>query len=988
MRFFKYVLAILVLFSNFNTIAPAHVTTARRALPALGALATSNFGTNASARLYHTGVLASLVQPKMVSNGTLNGSLWSKLAVNQASLSTYATIAQRLYSTSGLRAMPADLNPALVTPELAPESASLDNGPLAKIALLQNSLTTWPRCGQKSSLLHGAHLWENNTVAGLYSLLVVCTEQEVNDQIRRVASPEQTVEPLGLLLTQLFYRAGNTTSVTNSKSMPAYYLNPTQLGQIYGATFEILAQAELIKACKPKKMSWPQFNKLHDSLLSIFGNSDASNSAQQDLARALLMAFFWTKFINNSSVPTSQAQRNIAEFKAGFASIGVIGSDESAIVGSGLRDIEAHIIEHIGHAYSANLPKPPAQGYVDISNSRHFPDCGESGLRGLFYAAFYDYQTKKFNLPADASAHYDAGLISFFTKYPDLAAQETREARNDWGKLLSGRKGVKYGQSFLLSGYDLACNFTNVMSMLAQLAPSCFVEFTVQTGAVVDCSPAAIQAYFANHPEQAQSFLNLFALTHGLKLLNFSSRLLSDSATFEIYTSGSASSLIFNTKSGHMDCHLKLSARKELPQTNDPLIDCTNLQEANPLVFAAYELANYNYFNNGYLALIPIKTRHEILNIAQNLKQWGLLRPQDSDLINDLEQTILLLDDQKLHYVADKIIKENLDPYRNRLLHLIISMSDYVNKKEAIERVLALGIDINATDAAGRNVLHRCKDIFEIKLLLEQGACSTVTDRYGNTVLHAYCGRSHNNVDIDVVKLYLELGLDLHAKNINGKTAFDLATPKMQLQILEFLLTRSSKLPYLSSFNATRILERACYEDSSLKLIDYLLDKGARVEGEGINYSGGNYINCLAAAISGKQTPILAHLLQRGVNPNGAVYDTNTNYTGLMLASATGNVAAMKLLLDYGADVNAKTSYGKTALELACSNDKLDAAKLLLEYGDIKYILKQHRYYRDEINELLRKYQKPITERAQIALSDLAASWQAKLKLVLWGKAA
>src|SRR5258706_1879822 len=55
--------------------------------------------------------------------------------------------------------------------------------------------------------------------------------------------------------------------------------------------------------------------------------------------------------------------------------------------------------------------------------------------------------------------------------------------------------------------------------------------------------------------------------------------------------------------------------------------------------------------------------------------------------------------------------------------------------------------------------------------------------------------------------------------------------------------------------------------------------------------------------------------------------------TPLMYAAAKGNVATARALIELGADVNARNSFGDTALRVAASDGTLDVAKLLLEAG-------------------------------------------------------
>jgi ankyrin repeat protein len=88
------------------------------------------------------------------------------------------------------------------------------------------------------------------------------------------------------------------------------------------------------------------------------------------------------------------------------------------------------------------------------------------------------------------------------------------------------------------------------------------------------------------------------------------------------------------------------------------------------------------------------------------------------------------------------------------------------------------------------------------------------------------------------------------------------------------------------------------------------------------------------ASVNGS-APIIAALLRAGADANEHL---PLGRSPLMVASRTGNVDAMKVLLDHGADVNAKdTLRGTTALMWAADEGHAPAIQLLLEHGaDIK----------------------------------------------------
>jgi ankyrin repeat protein len=72
-------------------------------------------------------------------------------------------------------------------------------------------------------------------------------------------------------------------------------------------------------------------------------------------------------------------------------------------------------------------------------------------------------------------------------------------------------------------------------------------------------------------------------------------------------------------------------------------------------------------------------------------------------------------------------------------------------------------------------------------------------------------------------------------------------------------------------------------------------------------------------------------LLQGGADvqrENGYTYIDYYNYTALHKASYYGHLEVCRLLLDWGAKVNAEDSYKATALHDAASGGRLSVAKL------------------------------------------------------------
>jgi len=85
------------------------------------------------------------------------------------------------------------------------------------------------------------------------------------------------------------------------------------------------------------------------------------------------------------------------------------------------------------------------------------------------------------------------------------------------------------------------------------------------------------------------------------------------------------------------------------------------------------------------------------------------------------------------------------------------------------------------------------------------------------------------------------------------------------------------------------------------------------------------------STLSPAQVTIIRQLLKAGANPNDR--DRSNGTTPLMIAAAHGNDAIIRLLLQKGAQVNAKNTYGETALMYGALRGNPTAVKTLLQAG-------------------------------------------------------
>ena len=187
--------------------------------------------------------------------------------------------------------------------------------------------------------------------------------------------------------------------------------------------------------------------------------------------------------------------------------------------------------------------------------------------------------------------------------------------------------------------------------------------------------------------------------------------------------------------------------------------------------------------------------------------------------------------------------------------------------------------------AAGRFYeLIRSNDLKGLKAQAEVAGVDLRDDRGATPLMHAAAIGS-----IEAVRLLLDAGADVNARNASGATALLWADGD---HAKSWLLIREG-----ADVHATSKLRKT---------------------------------PLLALAGRPGNADLLRALLDRGVDPNMA--DAGGN-TALMSAAETGDLEMVRLLVDKGADVNASSAFGFTALINAVTANWVDSATLLLGRG-------------------------------------------------------
>jgi len=210
----------------------------------------------------------------------------------------------------------------------------------------------------------------------------------------------------------------------------------------------------------------------------------------------------------------------------------------------------------------------------------------------------------------------------------------------------------------------------------------------------------------------------------------------------------------------------------------------------------------------------------------------------------------------------------------------MVALHEAAEKGEAeqIQRHIAAGTDVNAYDSTGKTALMWASE------------------------MHQFAA----------AKLLVGAGANVHLVSkgaISGFTAVHYAAGHGDNRIIEMLLAAGAKVDVTGMWRATALHQAAFNGHENTVLL--LLKKGA--DGTAVKEDGSTAVHDLARASSINLKAIKA-LLAAGVKP-GAV--DARGRTPLHLSALAGHEPIVRLLLDEGADVNAKDKKGKGPLYYA-----------------------------------------------------------------------
>jgi len=232
---------------------------------------------------------------------------------------------------------------------------------------------------------------------------------------------------------------------------------------------------------------------------------------------------------------------------------------------------------------------------------------------------------------------------------------------------------------------------------------------------------------------------------------------------------------------------------------------------------------------------------------------------------------------------------------------------------EAIKILLKSGAEIDLYDPSDENALFaatRWLHIEIIRYLLAQGArVNARRNSNGETALY----EALRNRSFDILTLLIQAGAEVNLYNKTGDTPLMIASLKNDLQMVDFLKSKGAKF---NSPNEELLLAAANGDVATLQRI---LAEGDKARSHNWFYRI-VFKHQLAAKNLLRIASMVNQSYEEGVTP-------------LMAAAQYGQTAAVKVLIDAGADINAVDSINNTPLMYAIKSGHKYTVFALLNAG-------------------------------------------------------
>ena len=304
---------------------------------------------------------------------------------------------------------------------------------------------------------------------------------------------------------------------------------------------------------------------------------------------------------------------------------------------------------------------------------------------------------------------------------------------------------------------------------------------------------------------------------------------------------------------------------------------------------------------------------------------------------------------QMVKYLIDEGVPPDRPGYGTSILHVAV----IGNHLEVVEYLLEEGADVNRTDSSGRNVLYLAEERPNLAVRRAVAAAFAEASPEGSPVRELWSrGISYSEqsfmreVDagsLATVRLFLQADEGEYAQDWERSGLFGVVKTKDPAMLTEILENGNGLEPQWIN---SAFLQAA--RSGLIQMMELLLAYGADVD-----YQYGDYdFTPLLAVVLNRDIAGMEFLLDRGADPNKNGADDNI--TPLMmpfqrysqhLSRDDEKIEIVRLLLQYGADINGTDRNGSTVLNYARNSGMRESVRFIKDAGaEIPFTEESFRY--------------------------------------------
>ena len=296
---------------------------------------------------------------------------------------------------------------------------------------------------------------------------------------------------------------------------------------------------------------------------------------------------------------------------------------------------------------------------------------------------------------------------------------------------------------------------------------------------------------------------------------------------------------------------------------------------------------------------------------------------------------------------------------------------------ENVRLILEAGAEVEPISEQELTALYRAAELGHVeivRMLLAQGAKVAVRDRFGRTPVYGAAMKGH----VEILRMLLANSASVDDRDRDGRTVLlHLAAEKpggWDANVVRMVMARMTgdSLEIMDKFNRTALQWAGA--TGKADLVELLLIGVEGRNGAFIESSNNRGKTALHLAAEGGREAAVRTLLDHGANARAM---SDGGWTALHNASEKGHAGVVKLLLQHKADPNASTSSGNTPLHWAAQNGFEEVVRLLLAHPGVNRTAKDV----DETTPMLRAAQRKHKPIVQLFSPSDPGNWPTGLAL-------